>query len=80
MYSQDKFCVGMMNGDKATKEWNVRAELFEFYWPQSGKWVDKPRRLLWNHMVTRSPVCEELEEDGLGEYLLSRTSYIFSKS
>ena len=79
MHSQDKFCVGMMNGDKATKEWNVRAELFEFYWPQSGKWVDKPRRLLWNHMVTRSPVCEELEEDGLGEYLLS-SSYIFSKS
>ena len=59
----------MMNGDKATKEWNVRAELFETYWPQSGKWIDKSRRLLWNHMVTRSPVCEELEEDGLGKIL-----------
>ena len=36
MLRQD-FKSHMMNGDKTTKEWNVRAELFEFYWPQSGQ-------------------------------------------
>merc|ERR1711936_100776 len=63
---KDKYCTGEMDGSAPKHTWTVRANLFESYWPQGEPWIDRPRRLLWNHLVTRSPTCEEAEEDGLG--------------
>ena len=63
---KDKYCTGNMDGSAPEHTWAVRANLFESYWPQGEPWIDRPRRLLWNHLVTRSPTCEEAEEDGLG--------------
>eukprot|EP00091_Calanus_sinicus_P022191 TRINITY_DN6914_c0_g1_i1.p1 TRINITY_DN6914_c0_g1~~TRINITY_DN6914_c0_g1_i1.p1 ORF type:complete len:367 (-),score=81.80 TRINITY_DN6914_c0_g1_i1:436-1536(-) len=65
---KDKHCVGAMDGGKAKVEWHVFARLFEYYWPQDASkgWNNVPRRLLWHHEVTRAPVCDEKEEDKLG--------------
>ena len=65
-------CVGTMNDTAPEHQWLIRALLFDYMWPQydeTGKdldWINKPRRLLWNHLVTRAPVCDEEEEDKLG--------------
>ena len=66
---KDKHCVGTMDGGPAKHEWHIFARLFDYYWPQDEypKWNEKPRRLLWHHEVTRSPVCAEAEEDKLGQ-------------
>lgn len=64
---KDKYCVGEMDGSAPEHTWSVRANLFEAYWPQGNSWIDRPRRLLWNHLVTRSPVCEAEEEDAIGD-------------
>ena len=69
-HTKDKYCVGTMDGSKAVHQWYVTNLQFEYYWPQKTKnnlWIEKPRRLLWNHFVTRAPVCEEEEEDKLGD-------------
>ena len=66
-HTKDPYCVGKMDGSAPEHRWLVRALLFDYMWPQpQPKWADKPRRLLWNHLVVRSPVCEEVEEDGAG--------------
>ena len=66
-HTKDPYCVGKMDGSAPEHRWLVRALLFDYMWPQpQAKWADKPRRLLWNHLVVRSPVCEEVEEDGAG--------------
>ena len=61
-----------MDGSAPEHRWLVRALLFDYMWPQpQPNWPDKPRRLLWNHIVMRSPVCEEVEEDAgasMGEF------------
>ena len=65
---KDKYCVGKLDDSKATKEWYVKNLQFEYYWKQEEtKWIDRPRRLLWNHFATRGPVCEAAEEDKLGK-------------
>ena len=66
---KDKYCTGNMDGSAPQHHWSIRANLFETYWPQgpsSGPWIKRKRRLLWNHLVTRAPTCEEPEEDALG--------------
>ena len=69
---KDKYCTGQMDGSAPIHQWAVRANLFETYWPQDetgsgGPWIKRKRRLLWNHLVTRAPTCEEPEEDALGD-------------
>ena len=66
-HTKDKYCVGTIDGGPPKHEWYVKNLLFEFFWPQGGKWIDKPRRLLWNHFVTRGPVCAAQEEDKNGD-------------
>lgn len=66
MHTKDKYCVGTMDGGNPTHYWNVRAELFEFYWPQPAPWISKHRRLMWNHLVERGPVCDKEDEDYWG--------------
>jgi len=67
MHTKDKYCVGTMDGGNPTHYWNVRAELFEFYWPQPAPWISKHRRLMWNHLVERGPVCDKEDEDYWGD-------------
>ena len=62
--------MGKLDGSRATKEWYVKNLQFEYYWKQEEKypkWIDRPRRLLWNHFATRGPVCDAEEEDKLGD-------------
>ena len=71
MHTKDKYCVGTMDGGNPTHHWSVRATLFESYWPQKKQyplWKDRPRRLLWNHLVERGPVCDKADEDYWGMY------------
>ena len=65
--TKSEWCVGTMDGKGPKHEWLVRALLFEYMWPQKETWNKRPRRLLWNHLVTRSPVCSSAEEDKLGD-------------
>ena len=74
---KDKYCVGAMDGGPGIPQWNVRAQLFEYYWPQTGKWIDKHRRLLWNHLVKRGPVCQAQEEDKNGTFLIKEGLFYF---
>ena len=64
---KDGYCVGMLDGSPATKQWHVFANLFEATWPQDiagSDWQQRPRRFLWHHEVTRGPNCHALDEDG----------------
>ena len=76
---KDKHCVGTMDGGKAKAEWHIFLRLFDFYWPQdtSRGWNNLPRRLLWHHEITRSPVCDDSEpeedKEGLGDTFWSGT-------
>jgi len=66
-HCKDKYCVGTMDGGSPTHHWNVRPELFETYWPQPEPWITKHRRLMWNHLVERGPVCDPEDEDYWGD-------------
>ena len=71
MHTKDKYCVGTMDGGNPTHYWSVRATLFETYWKQETEypdWIDRPRRLLWNHLVERGPVCDITDEDAWGKF------------
>ena len=70
MHTKDKYCVGTMDGGNPTHHWTVRSQLFEFYWPQPAPWISKHRRLMWNHLVERGPVCDKEDEDYWGAKFL----------
>ena len=80
MHTKDKYCVGTMDGGKPNHYWNIRAELFEFYWPQDGLWISKHRRLMWNHLVERGPVCDPEDEDYWGNDNSIFQNLLFSKN
>ena len=79
-HCKDKYCVGTMDGGSPTHHWNVRPELFETYWPQPEPWITKHRRLMWNHLVERGPVCDPEDEDYRGNDNSIFQNLFFSKN